>query len=139
MNNKEGAMAITGLSPCVVVRDAQVTTQFYHKHFGARITFDCGWYVNLAFECGATMQLMQPQSPEQKEFSGGLTLNLALGSLAEVDAAHERLSSAGLTMVMPLEDHPWGDRGFAALDPNGVVLYLYHETAPAEEFRKFYT
>jgi uncharacterized glyoxalase superfamily protein PhnB len=38
---------------------------------------------------------------------------------------------------MPLEDHPWGDRGFAILDPNGVMLYIYSEREPADEFKQY--
>lgn len=37
------------------------------------------------------------------------------------------LPTAGLTLIMPLEDHPWGDRGFAVQDLNRVVLYIYSE------------
>jgi uncharacterized glyoxalase superfamily protein PhnB len=28
-------------------------------------------------------------------------------------AEHNRRTAAGLQAVMPLDDHPWGDRGFA--------------------------
>jgi uncharacterized glyoxalase superfamily protein PhnB len=38
---------------------------------------------------------------------------------------------------MPLEDHPWGDRGFAILDPNGVVLYIFSPREAAEEFKQY--
>lgn len=39
---------------------------------------------------------------------------------------------------MPLDDHPWGDRGFAILDPNGVTLYIYSAREPADEFKQYY-
>jgi uncharacterized glyoxalase superfamily protein PhnB len=39
---------------------------------------------------------------------------------------------------MPLEDHPWGDRGFAVADPNGITLYIFSEIAPSEEFKQYY-
>ena len=35
--------------------------------------------------------------------------------MADVDAEHGRLTAEGLTPVMPIADHPWGDRGFAVL------------------------
>lgn len=44
----------------------------------------------------------------------------------------------GNTPVMPLEDHPWEDRGFAILDPNGIVLYIYTSKEPAAEFKPYY-
>lgn len=127
------------ISPCIVVGDTAPAREFYTTHFDVRITFDCGWYVNFEFgEGGPTLQFMQPQSPEQQEFSGGLTYNLQLASVDLVDAAHDTLSGVGLPIVMPLEDHPWGDRGFCTLDPYGVALYIYADTEPSEEFKEYY-
>jgi len=39
---------------------------------------------------------------------------------------------------MPLEDHPWGDRGFGIVDPNGIILYFYKKIEPAEEFKQYF-
>jgi len=39
---------------------------------------------------------------------------------------------------MCIRDSPWGDRGFAVRDPNGISLYLYSEREPDEEFRQYY-
>jgi hypothetical protein len=41
------------------------------------------------------------------------------------------VQTSGLVALMPLEDHPWGDRGFGIQDPNGIVLYLYSEREPS--------
>lgn len=130
-------MIATSLSPCIIVQDAAAARDFYVTHFGATVNFDCGWYVDLHFGASSSsLQFMEPQSPAHAPFGGGgLTYNFAVD---DVDAEHERLKDAGLTEVMPLEDHPWGDRGFAVLDPHGVVLYIYTETEPSEEFKAFY-
>ncbi len=40
--------------------------------------------------------------------------------------------------IMPLEDHPWGDRGFAIQDPNGITLYIYSDREPSEEFKQYF-
>jgi uncharacterized glyoxalase superfamily protein PhnB len=58
--------------------------------------------------------------------------------IENVDEEYARLSKFGVTVVMPLEDHPWGDRGFGILDPHGIVLYFYKSTKPAEEFKQYY-
>lgn len=132
MNPKE-------ISACITVADTQLARDFYPAHFGAKITFDCGWYLNFDFgEGGPTLQFMQPQSPEQAEFGGGLTYNLKLETTEMVDAKHDELSGAGLPIIMPLENHDWGDRGFCTLDPYGVALYIYADTEPSEEFKQFY-
>ena len=78
---------------------------------------------------------MQPQD-EMPVFNGdGVTLNFKVD---DVDAEHERLTDAGLSTVMPLEDHPWGDRGFSIVDPIGNSVYIYSDREPSEEFKQFY-
>lgn len=132
-------MRITTVSPAVLVPDVDRARDFYTTHFGGRVTFDCGWYVNMELgPDGPPIQFMQPQSPNQKEYRSGLTLNLRLENVAAVDAMHGRLTDAGLPMVMELKNHPWGDRGFCTLDPYGVALYVYADTEPSEEFRQYF-
>nr|WP_287410626.1 VOC family protein [Pseudodesulfovibrio sp.] len=127
------------ISPCIIVADARLARDFYCTHFNATIWFDSGWYVNFKFgEDGPTLQFMEPQSPEQETFKGGLTYNMALQSSSLVDATHDRLVEAGLPIIMPLEDHPWGDRGFVTLDPYGVALYIYADIEPSAEFQQYF-
>ncbi|WP_319543302.1 VOC family protein [uncultured Pseudodesulfovibrio sp.] len=127
------------ISPCIIVQNVQLARDFYSAHLNAVITFDCGWYVNMEIgTAGATLQFMQPQSPEQPLFQGGLTYNMQLQSTDLVNTMHDRIVGAGLPVVMPLEDHPWGDRGFATLDPYGVALYIYAETEPSAEFQQYF-
>ena len=113
------------------------TRDFYVRYFDAKVTFDCGWYVNLEFGSeAATLQFMSPQQPEHRLSSGdGLIYNFTVD---DVDSEYRRLTGAGLAVVVPLEDHPWGDRGFAVQDPNGISLYLYSEREPSEEFRQYF-
>jgi uncharacterized glyoxalase superfamily protein PhnB len=80
-------------------------------------------------------EFMEPQG-EMPVYAGtGVVLNLRV---ADVDAEYQRLMDAGLSVVMPLEDHPWGDRGFSVLDPLGTSVYIYSEREPSEEYRQFY-
>lgn len=123
------------LSPCIATAKVEESRDFYVRNFGAKITFDCGWYVNLEFAQGVTMQFMAPQPNQPLCNPLGLTYNF---SVADVDAEYRLLVASGLAITMPLEDHPWGDRGFAVQDPNGVVLYIYAEREPDAEFKQYY-
>jgi uncharacterized glyoxalase superfamily protein PhnB len=76
---------------------------------------------------------MQPQDGAVP-YSGGAMLNL---TFENVDEVYEALISAGITPVIPLEDHPWGDRGFGVEDPAGTVVYCLTPIEPTEEFRGF--
>ena len=100
-------------------------------------TFDCGWYVNLRLgKETSELQFIAPQEQGPPTCNpAGLTYNFRVD---DVDAEYDRLMAGGLAPVMPIEDHPWGDRGFAFLDPNGVALYIYPDREPAEEFKQFY-
>lgn len=132
-------MRPNGLSPAIIVADTEPARHFYATHFNARITFDCGWYLNMELgKGGPSLQFMEPQSKTQPLYEGGLTYNIRLETTEEVDAAFAALDAKELTMVMPLEDHPWGDRGFCTLDPYGVGLYVYADIEPSDEFKQYH-
>lgn len=128
-------MRPSSLSPCIITSKVDESRDFYLKHFAAKLSFDCGWYINLEFGNGSSLQFMAPQAEQVACNPTGLTYNFCV---ADVDAEHQQLVSSGLVPVMPLEDHPWGDRGFAVQDPNGIVLYIYSEREPSPEFKPFY-
>ena len=124
------------LSTCFCTNEIEKSSEFYQRYFAAKVIFDCGWYINLRIGGdGPSIQFMQPQNG-MPVFSGeGVTLNFRVG---DVDAEHKRLTEAGLGTAMPLEDHPWGDRGFSVVDPIGNSVYIYSDREPSEEFRQFY-
>lgn len=55
-----------------------------------------------------------------------------------VNLAFGNKTSTGLVASVPLEDHPWGDRGIGIQDPNGITLYIYSEREPGEAFRSYF-
>ena len=129
-------MILNTLSPCIITAKVEASRDFYVQYFGAKVTFDCGWYVNLEFgNKSATLQFMAPQPDQPLCNPTGLTYNFCV---SDIDAEYRSLTLAGLVAIMPLEDHPWGDRGFAVQDPNGIVLYIYSEREPSAEFKQYY-
>ena len=130
-------MKANSLSAAFTTNMVEESRDFYVKYFDAKVTFDCGWYVNLEFgNKSSTLQFMSPQQPEHQLSSGaGLIYNF---SVDDVDREYKKLTEDGLTVVVPLEDHPWGDRGFAIQDPNGISLYIYSEREPSEEFKQYF-
>jgi uncharacterized glyoxalase superfamily protein PhnB len=130
-------MKANSISACIATNKVKETRDFYVKHFAARVTFDCGWYVNLRFGNDAsTLQFISPQQPGQPLCNAaGLMYNF---SVDDVDKEYNELAAAGLAPIMPLEDHPWGDRGFAVQDPNGVMLYIFSLREPSAEFKQYF-
>lgn len=124
------------LSTCFCTPDVDACRAFYRKHFAASIAFDCGWYLSLRFGSdGPTVQFMEPRDDRPVFGGAGVVLNFMV---EDVDAEHARLTGEGLAVLSPLEDHPWGDRGFSVADPIGNVLYLYKEIEPTEEYKAYY-
>ncbi len=78
-------------------------------------------------------------SPRRQEHqlsnSAGLIYNF---KVENVDREYEKILHHKLNIVIPIENHPWGDRGFGIQDPNGITVYVYSDIEPTEEFRKFY-
>ena len=121
--NEETIMQVRDISACITTDRLEETRAFYIKHLGARVTFDCGWYINLEFgERGACLQFMKPQHGEALCAPAGLTYNL---HVEDVDMECARILASGIEPIMPITDHPWGDRAFSIQDPNGVLLYIY--------------
>ncbi len=129
-------MNINQLSSCFCTKDVSACRKFYQIYLGAKVTFDCGWYLNMDIGTnGASIQFMEPQG-DMPVYSGtGVTLNLLVD---DVDAEYKRLMAAGLSEAMPLEDHPWGDRGFSVIDPIGNSVYIYSDREPSDEFKQHF-
>ncbi len=111
---------------------------FYVKYFGARVTFDCGWYVTIRFH-GATdaplsLSFMSPEySSNPTALEGGITLNIGV---EDVDAEYAKIKAAGHGITRELEDQKWGDRSFEVTDPIGNILYIYIPIEISEEYRE---
>lgn len=109
---------------------------FYDRHFDTWYPFDCGWYVLVRLGYGseaAELGFMEPREGATA-YAAGAMLNLVVD---DVDALHARMVDAGETVVIPLADNPWGDRGFGVADPAGLVVYCHRPIEPAPEFRQF--
>jgi predicted enzyme related to lactoylglutathione lyase len=131
----ESIMRPSTASPCITTLHIAEARDFYQRYFDARLTFDCGWYISLELGEGLSLQFMEPQGDQPVCRTEGLIYNFCV---ADVDEECRRLAAAGLTPVTPVEDHPWGDRGFAVSDPNGITLYIYSNREPAPEFRQYF-
>lgn len=128
-------MRPTTASPCITTNHVAAARDFYRRFFDARLTFDCGWYISLEFGEGLSLQFMERQGDQALCNTEGLTYNFCV---TDVDAEYTRITTDGLTPALPIEDHPWGDRGFAVKDPCGVTLYIYSNREPTPEFKQFF-
>ena len=105
------------------------TWDFYTMQLGFRTVYADDFYVQLAHACGAQIGVLRHEldGPRPELVSAtdgrGFWLNL---DVPDADAEFIRLSAAGLDIVSPTEDKPWGDRQFVVRDPNGVLIVIAH-------------
>jgi catechol 2,3-dioxygenase-like lactoylglutathione lyase family enzyme len=128
-------MRPSSASPAITTPHINASRDFYQKYLGARLIFDCGWFINLEFGKGLSVQFMEPQGDQPACVTSGLTYNFCV---EDVDAEYQRLIESGLVPDNKPEDHPWGDRGFSIEDPNGIMLYIYSDREPSPEFKSAY-
>ncbi|TLS45035.1 hypothetical protein FE633_16390 [Streptomyces montanus] len=107
---------------------------WYAEHFGFKVGIDLGWYVNTqhAQHPNVSLDFVQrdheswPQATRGKAVVGTLLAFL----VADVDAEFERLSAAGLEVVMPLVTEPWGQRRFQVAAPDGMLVEVLQTVTP---------
>jgi catechol 2,3-dioxygenase-like lactoylglutathione lyase family enzyme len=125
-------MPVRSISTTIVTPHVDACRQFHVAHLGAHVHFDCGWYVVLRFGAGDDAPELCFMAPRDGLApTTGALVNLTVD---DVDALHARCVAAGLPIVLPLEDHDWGDRGFSLLDPSGTLLSPLVPIAPRGEF-----
>lgn len=125
------------LSMCFCTDRIEECRSFYVAYFGSQAVFDCGWYVTLRINHnGPEISFIQPQENMSIFGGAGVMLNFKVD---DVDSEHLRLTRLGVPIAMPLEDHPWGDRGFSVVDPIGNTVYLYSDREPSDEFKQYFS
>ncbi len=129
-------MKMNNLVPTVLTDKVDECKRFYMKHLGMKPVWDSDAYVALAADDPKRPFTIAFRTPMEGEraYAGGLSFNVSVES---ADREHARLTEAGLKVVRPLQDNPWGDRSFVVLDPAGVGLYVCHETQVAKELAQY--
>ena len=131
-------MKINKLCPIVTTDNLDEVRQFYTRHLGFKVSFDCpGRYLGLRSQSKPDIEISFMPPCEQGQPYGGQGITLCL-EVDDVDTEHQRLSQAGIPIVVGLKDNPWGDRSFISVDPVGVSIYVYSPIEPAEEFKQYF-
>ena len=120
------------LTPHLVIRDAKRAIDFYKRAFGAQplgpahLTPD-GKVMHATLKIGDSVLMLNDEFPEWGALgppSTGASGVIIHMYLENVDAAFQRVVSAGATVKMPLGDAFWGDRYGAVVDPFGHTWSL---------------
>ncbi|PRQ08540.1 VOC family protein [Enhygromyxa salina] len=121
-------MRITNSALSLNVADPRASAAFLIKHFGFAVAMEADGFVSLAREdAGFNLIFLRVGLPSFKPashaaaVSGGLLIAFVVDA---IDEEYERLRSAGVPIVTPIETESWGERYFQVRDPNGILVQL---------------
>ena len=87
-----------------------------------------GWPVTKEFPGGRIFAAGDEARVEVLDVAGaGRSTTTCAAQVGDVDELHERLVRAGVSVVQPPTDQPWGHRNMAVEDPDGTRLVFFHE------------
>lgn len=134
-------MKITSYYPVLMVSDVAASSAFYQRHFGFVALYDSDWYVHLQSQSDPSVNLAILDGTHEtipaatRGRAAGMLLNF---EVEDVDAEYERLSAAGLPMLLSLRDEAFGQRHFITRDPEGVLIDVIKPIPPSGEFIEIY-
>lgn len=71
---------------------------------------------------GGVIEIVEDSPDHPCEPVCGVTVAL---EVADVDATYARVRDAGVPIVEPIGDRPWGHRNFEIRDPNGLGIVFF--------------
>jgi catechol 2,3-dioxygenase-like lactoylglutathione lyase family enzyme len=127
-------MRVDVFGPCLLVEDVPASARFYVQHFGFQPRLELDWFTTLTHE-DRPYELGFVRADHDTVPAGyrgrptkGLIIGLLVPDATEVDA---RLRAAGVRVVLPLRDEPFGQRHVMVADPNDVLVDVV-QTIPAD-------
>jgi catechol 2,3-dioxygenase-like lactoylglutathione lyase family enzyme len=128
------SMQTQSIVPCVTTLRMRETRAFWIDKLGFELSYEHQHYLGVRGGPKGAPEIgfMLPDQDAPASFSGaGLTLCLRV---EDADRECARLWDAGVEIISPPTDFPWGMRAFSVQDPNGVVVSIAHPIAAAVEF-----
>ena len=121
-------MSLQYQASAIFVKDVKASRAFYEGLLGQKVLMDHGqnigfeggfaiWEVNHAFE------MVYRRPPESGEPLGRENLELYFES-TDLDQIWQQLAGAGVQVVHPVREQPWGQRVFRVQDPDGHVVEI---------------
>ncbi len=135
-------LRLTSHYAVIATRDVAATSAFFVEHFDFQPLFSADWYMHLQARADPHMNLAVLHADHETipaiargRTATGVLLNF---EVKNVDAVYARMQRAGLRILLPLRDEPFGQRHFITADPNGVLVDIITPIAPSAEFAAQY-
>lgn len=133
-----GSTTLPSVTPALPYLDAPAAIRFLTEIFGLRATLVVpahdGSILHAELQWRNGFVFVESAEAPDVPGIGMATTCLVLESGVAVDEHHERVVAAGVEIVNPLGDTPFGSHQYAACDPEGNVWVFgtYQPTVPTE-------
>lgn len=130
-------MKCTQFYPVLLTDRVAETARFYTDHFRFAPAFESDWYVHLqsAEDPAVNIAILDGDHDTIPETGRGRVSSLLINfEVEDVDAEFARAEAAGLPILLPLRDEPFGQRHFITRDPAGVLIDVITPIPPSPEF-----
>ncbi|HLS41541.1 MAG TPA: VOC family protein [Ornithinicoccus sp.] len=129
-------MQVTQIGAAFASTDPTAAGGWFAEHLGFTVLVDLGWYVSTQHPDREELRVDFVQQDHDTWVEPGQRVTGAMLALLvdDVDAAHERVSAAGVHVLKPLVTEPWGQRRFQVAGPDGLVVELVQPVAPDPEW-----
>ena len=119
-------MDVRYISAVIFVKDIAVSRQFYEGMFGQQVDTDFGKNVGYTsglalWEVGVAHQIIYAREYNDPGPLGCRNFEVYFES-DDIEAAWQELQTAGVTVIQPLYEQPWGQRTLRVEDPDGHIV-----------------
>lgn len=117
-------MDLSRTTPIVVTEQPEGSRAFYEGMLGMRVVMDEDGFLMLASRSSPLAQIIVAwESPTSWDpLALSMDLSIDVGSPEQVDEAHAAAVAAGLEVLYPVTDEPFGRRRFVVREPSGSAV-----------------
>lgn len=115
----------------------EATRDFFVKLLNWEVDFDSTWFVHLkapgndALELGVLLRDQEIIPEPLRQMPAGAMLTVVV---PDVDQVYARAKALDLVIIEPPRDLFYGQRRMLITDPNGMLVDISSECAPADDF-----
>lgn len=116
-------MSIRRVVPNIKAHQYEESRTFYTDFLGLDLAMDLGWIMTFVNSDNPTAQV-SVLTADPSGFHPHVSVEVT-----DVDSLYATAVAAGLDIIYPVTDEPWGVRRFFVADPNGIIINIVSHQA----------
>jgi predicted enzyme related to lactoylglutathione lyase len=119
-------MSIRRVVPNIETHQYEESRAFYTNFLELDLAMDLGWIMTFASSDNPTAQI-SVLTADPSGFHPHMSVEVT-----NVDTLYATAVAAGLDIVYPMTEEPWGVRRFFVADPNGMIINIVSHPAASK-------